>query len=63
MSWAALNQQLRGLLPRFSLPVDEAAAHDLSERLFDIGGEGGALDNLQASGVEPSPAETAALRK
>ncbi len=63
MSWAALNRELRGLLPRFSLPADDPAAYDLEERLVDLVADGGELSRLRARGVEPSPAEDEALRK
>jgi len=63
MSWAALNKRLRGLLPRFRLPVDDPAALDLDAMLHDFSGAGGALSRLQGSGVGPSAAEGKALRK
>ena len=63
MSWAALNQQLRELLPRFSLPADDPAALELMQRLLDLGGKGGVLPMLQASRLAPSQADKQALRQ
>lgn len=63
MSWAALNQQLRELLPRFSLPANDPAALELAERLLDLGGEGVVLPSLQASRLASSQAEKQALRQ
>ena len=63
MSWTALNQQLRQLLPRFRLPADNPAALELSQQLVDLGGEGGVLPMLQASRLAPSQADKQALRQ
>ncbi len=62
MSWTAVNQQLRGLLPLFSLPPGHPASHELVKTMHDLDGEGGKIQRLQASGLKPSPDEAAALR-
>lgn len=62
MSWEALNQQLRELLPRFALPSDSEAAAELADMVLRLGGEGGVLARLQASSLAPSEAEMEALR-
>ncbi|PRW59886.1 hypothetical protein C2E21_2006 [Chlorella sorokiniana] len=63
ISWAALSEQLRGLLPRFLLPADDPVSLDMADQLMDLGSEGGELPRLQASGLRPSPAEAEALRE
>ena len=65
MSWAAVIQQLRGLLPRFALPADNPAYFELDRMMHDFGGQAasGAALRLQASGLKPSPAEAKALRQ
>ena len=63
MSWAALNTQLRELLPRFVLPAELDAAQELVKQLMDLGGQGGQLPSLQDAGLEPSSAEAEALRR
>jgi hypothetical protein len=62
MSWAALNEQLRALLPRFSLPADSKAADDLSEQLHALGRPNGLLCTLERE-VELPEAEAEALRR
>ena len=62
MSWAALNRELRELLPRFTLPADFDAALDLSKCTNARGGPADTLLKLQASGLAPSPAEAEALQ-
>ena len=61
MSWAALNRELRELLPRFALPADLDAAEALVERLNGLTDHGGALTMVQASGLAPTPTEEDAL--
>ena len=63
MSWAALNRELRELLPRFSLPADWDAVHELADHLNAAEGPDAALFALQASWLEPSPAEAEALQQ
>ncbi len=63
MSWAALNKRLRGLLPRFSLPNDLAAAVELGNSLQDLVKDGGPLARMQRSGLKPSELEAEALIK
>ena len=48
MSWAAVNRELRELLPRFALPAAVAVAQKVSDRLFDLGRQGGQIPRLQA---------------
>ena len=62
MSWTALNQQLRELLPRFALPSDSEAAAELADMVLHIAQEGAELSRLQASGFAPSEEEKEALR-
>lgn len=62
MSWTALNQQLRELLPRFALPSDTEAAAELAYMVLHIAQEGAELSRLQASLLAPSEEEKEALR-
>lgn len=57
MSWAALNEQLAALLPRFAVPIDLAAADGLVSEVVRLEK---ALSGLQ--GVQPTKAEATALR-
>ena len=63
MSWAALNRELRELLPRFALPADLDAAQELAKRVNGLAGRRGALARLQDAGLKPSSAEAEALRE
>ncbi|KAI7839143.1 hypothetical protein COHA_007146 [Chlorella ohadii] len=62
MSWEALNRQLRRLVLRFLAADNAATFEEVYSRLFVISGEGGELSRLQASGLQPSPAEAESLR-
>ena len=63
MSWAALNRELRELLPRLALPADLGTARELEKRVHGLGGSQGALSRLQDAGLRPSSAEADALRE
>ncbi len=57
MSWAALNEQLLGLLPLFAAPTDPTTAGRLHSGVI------GLVDGLVAhSDIEPTAAEAEAFR-
>lgn len=62
MSWEALNRQLRGLVLRFFAADNAATFQEVYSSLFGIGGEGGELSRLKASGLQASTAEAESLR-
>lgn len=63
MSWAALNEQLAALLPRFAVPIDPAAAENLMSEAMGLGGSDGAVARLQDSGLRPTASEADALKE